>query len=81
MSKQVASRAQRRQQFLRQAGEMYGALEDWHAGHPQATFGEIKQQVRMRRGELMGGDARNPDQSTRAWGGTQRGCVRHVGIQ
>lgn len=54
MGKQVVSRAQRREQFMRRAGEMYEALEDWYEAHPQATFGEIEQQARQRRRELMG---------------------------
>lgn len=54
MGKQVSSRAQRREQFLRRAGEMFEALEDWYDAHPAATFGEIEQQARAQRRQLMG---------------------------
>ena len=54
MGKQVKSRAQRREQFLHRAVEMYDALEDWYDAHPEATFGEIEQKAREQRRELMG---------------------------
>ena len=54
MGKQVSSRAQRREQFIKRAGEMYEALEDWYDTHPQAAFGEIEQQARDQRRRLMG---------------------------
>ena|SRR5437867_1043741 len=54
MGKQVSSRAQRREQFMKRAGEMYEALEDWYDAHPAATFGEIEQQARDQRRRLMG---------------------------
>ena len=54
MGKPVSSRAQRREQFMRRAGAMYEALEDWYDAHPAATFGEIEQQARDQRRRLMG---------------------------
>ena len=54
MGKQVKSRAQRREQFILRAGEMFEALEDWYDAHPEATFREIEQQARQQRRRLMG---------------------------
>ncbi|SRR6266508_577208 len=54
MEKQVKSRAQRREQFMQRAVEMYNVLEDWYDAHPDATFGEIEQKAREQRRELMG---------------------------
>ena len=54
MGKRVKSRAQRREQFMQRAGEMFEGLEDWYDAHPDATFGEIEQQARERRRQLMG---------------------------
>jgi integrase/recombinase XerC len=49
MGKQVTSWAQRREQFIRRAGELFEALEDWYDAHPQATFGELEHQAREQR--------------------------------
>lgn len=54
MGKRVSSRVQRREEFLKRAGEMWEALEDWYDAHPQATFGELEQQARAQRRQLMG---------------------------
>jgi hypothetical protein len=39
---------------MKRAGEMFEALEDWYDAHLQATFGEIEQQAREHRRQLMG---------------------------
>ena len=54
MGKQIKSRAQRREQFIQRAAEMFNTLEDWYDAHPDATFGEIEQKAREQRRELMG---------------------------
>jgi hypothetical protein len=54
MGKQVKSRVQRREQFMQRAGEMFERLESWYEAHPEATFGEIEQQAREQRRQLMG---------------------------
>ena len=48
------SRAQREAAFLKQATQMYGALEEWYDQHPAASFGEIEAEARRVRRELMG---------------------------
>lgn len=53
MARQM-SRQQRKEAFLAAAGETYDALEEWYDAHPQATFGEIEEEARHRRRELMG---------------------------
>lgn len=48
------SRAQRVEAFLEEAHKMYDALEEWYDTHPEASFGQIEEQARQRRRELMG---------------------------
>jgi hypothetical protein len=36
------------------ASEAFERLEEWYDEHPEATFGEIEQEARRRRRELMG---------------------------
>ena len=48
------SRAQRLEAFLQEARQMYEALEEWYDAHPEASFGQIEQEARRRRRELMG---------------------------
>lgn len=50
----VKSRAQRRAAFIEAAVQMYDGLEDWYDQHPDATFGQIEEEARRRRRELMG---------------------------
>lgn len=45
---------QRKAAFLAAAEGIYEELEDWYDAHPDATFGEIEQEARRRRRELMG---------------------------
>lgn len=48
------SEAKRLEAFLQAAREMYEALEKWYDAHPEASFGEIEEQARRQRHELMG---------------------------
>ena len=48
------SRRRRKETFLIAASEAFERLEDWYDDHPEATFGEIEQEARRRRRELMG---------------------------
>jgi hypothetical protein len=48
------SRARRVETFLQEAVQMYDTLEDWYDAHPEASFGEIEEEARQRRRELMG---------------------------
>ena len=48
------SRSERKEAFMAAASETYDTLEDWYDAHPEATFGEIEQETRKRRRELMG---------------------------
>ncbi len=48
------SRARRVERFLQEALQMYDTLEDWYDAHPEASFGEIEEEARQRRRELMG---------------------------
>ena len=48
------SRARRVETFLQEALQMYDTLEDWYDAHPEASFGEIEEEARQRRRELMG---------------------------
>jgi len=48
------SRAQRVEAFLQEALQMYEILEGWYDAHPEASFGEIEEEARQRRRELMG---------------------------
>lgn len=48
------SREKRKAAFLEVAGKMFDDLEDWYDEHEDATFGEIEQEARKRRRELMG---------------------------
>lgn len=48
------SRAQRRRRYLQCAVEMWEKFEQWYDNHPEATFGEIEEQARTERRELMG---------------------------
>lgn len=54
MGKRISSRAQRREQFIKRAAEMFDGLEDWYDAHPAATFGELEQQARAERRLMMG---------------------------
>lgn len=48
------SREERKKAFLKEAEVMFEGMEDWYDGHPRATFGEIEQEARRRRRQLMG---------------------------
>jgi hypothetical protein len=48
------SRKRRKEAFLIAASEAFERLEEWYDEHPEATFGEIEQEARRRRRELMG---------------------------
>ena len=48
------SRRRRKEAFLVAASEAFERLEDWYDEHPEATFGEIEQEARRCRRELMG---------------------------
>lgn len=48
------SRKRRKEAFLMAASEAFEGLEEWYDAHPEATFGEIEQEARRRRRELMG---------------------------
>lgn len=48
------SRRRRKEVFLMAASEAFERLEEWYDQHPEATFGEIEQEARRRRRELMG---------------------------
>ena len=48
------SRTQRREAFLAQADKMFDDLEVRYDAHPDASFGEIEEEARARRRELMG---------------------------
>ena len=48
------SRLRRKEAFLIAAHETWESLEEWYDEHPEATFGEIEQEARRRRRELMG---------------------------
>ena len=48
------SRQQRKGSFLAAASEIYDSLEEWYDAHPEATFGEIEEEARRLRRELMG---------------------------
>jgi len=48
------SRSRRQAAFMEEAKRMHDQLEDWYDAHPQASFGEIEEEARKRRRELMG---------------------------
>jgi len=48
------SRSKRQAAFMEEAQRMYEQLEEWYDAHPQASFGEIEEESRKRRRELMG---------------------------
>jgi hypothetical protein len=48
------SRKRRKEAFFMAASEAFEGLEGWYDKHPEATFGEIEQETRRRRRELMG---------------------------
>jgi hypothetical protein len=48
------SRRRRKEAFLMAASEAFEGLENWYDQHPEATFGQIEQQARRSRRELMG---------------------------
>jgi len=48
------SRKRRKEAFLMAASEAFEGLETWYDEHPEATFGEIEQEARRQRRELMG---------------------------
>lgn len=53
MTRQM-SQGKRKAEFLAAAEEMFEELKKWYDGHPEATFGEIEQEARRQRRELMG---------------------------
>ena len=53
MTRQM-SRARRREAMMRATEEMIEKLETWYDAHPDASFGEIEEQARQGRRELMG---------------------------
>jgi hypothetical protein len=52
--KKLLSRAQRRERVLQETAQMLDQLEGWYDQHPEASFGEIEQEARRLRLELMG---------------------------
>jgi hypothetical protein len=50
----LQSRAQREAAFLKLATDLHAQLEEWYDQHPAASFGEIEQEARRLRRELMG---------------------------
>ena len=48
------SRRRRKEAFMMAASEAFEGLEEWYDKHPEATFGEIEQEARRRRREMMG---------------------------
>lgn len=48
------SRRRRKEAFLMAASEAFERLEEWYDEHPEARFGEIEQEARRRRREMMG---------------------------
>ncbi|NIN68093.1 MAG: hypothetical protein GTO63_25980 [Anaerolineae bacterium] len=40
--------------FLQEARKMYEDLEEWYDDHSEASFGELEEQARQQRRELMG---------------------------
>ena len=48
------SRLERRGAFLAEAAHMFDGLEEWYDQHPSASFGEIEEEARHRRRDLMG---------------------------
>ena len=48
------SKEQRKAAFLAAADEAFEELEAWYDAHPDATFGEIEEEARKKRRELMG---------------------------
>ena len=51
---QCLSRAERAVAFEQASKRMFEKLEEWYDQHPQASFGEIEQEARRVRRELMG---------------------------
>jgi hypothetical protein len=54
MMERPMSAEKRKAAFMAAAGTMYEELEAWFAAHPAATFGEIEQEARRQRRQLMG---------------------------
>ncbi len=48
------TRAQARQEFMDQAGQLWDEFNAWYQTHPQATFKEMEHQLRPLRRALMG---------------------------
>jgi molybdopterin converting factor small subunit len=48
------SKKQRKAKFLAAADEAYEELEAWYDANSEATFGEIEEETRKKRRELMG---------------------------
>jgi len=48
------SRERRRVEFEKVATEMYATLEEWYDQHPEASLGEIEQEARRARRQMMG---------------------------
>lgn len=51
---ETQTRAERKAEFMTVAEQLYERLEDWYDAHAEASFGEIEQEARRRRRELMG---------------------------
>jgi hypothetical protein len=48
------SAEKRRAAFLEKAGDMFDSLESWYETHPDASFGALEAEARVRRRTLMG---------------------------
>jgi hypothetical protein len=48
------SRAQAREEFLEQAGQLWDEFNAWYQAHPEATFKEMELELRPLRRKLMG---------------------------
>lgn len=48
------SRKERKVAFMKQAEEMFEALENWYDENPEASFEEIEEQARQERRKMMG---------------------------
>ena len=50
----IASRSQRREAFMKLAGESFDELEGWYESHAEASFEALEQKARQVRRRLMG---------------------------
>jgi hypothetical protein len=53
--KTIKSETRRQEEFVAKAEAMYVRLRAWRAGHPEASFDEIGDEVTRERQQLMGG--------------------------